>query len=307
MPTCAQCGKELAVPARGRRPRYCSRSCQARAYRARAAARTRPADGAEPAAGPDEGQREADRPGAAAPRPAGGDRPRTGGLSRDRIVRAAVRIADSDGLETMSMRHVAEVLGAQVMSLYHHIEGKDELIDLMVEAVFGEGPEPAGGEGWRSGLEASARWEWSLYSTHPWVLEVLASVQPPLVPGVLSGVERGLQALDGLGLDTVTAHRIYLGVSGLVQGLALLRVSEIAAERRDGGASLARWRAVQVPAVLEELGPDRFPRHAALRGDVDSLADLEEVFEFSLQRHLDGLALFLEGAGDRAPAAGEER
>ncbi|WP_017596628.1 TetR/AcrR family transcriptional regulator [Nocardiopsis potens] len=288
------------MPARGRRPRYCSRSCQARAYRARAAARDRDEHGADAAAGPAEERREP------APAP-GAERPRAGGLSRDRIVRAAVRIADSEGLDTMSMRHVAQALGVQVMSLYHHIDGKDELIDLMVEAVFGEGGEADGGGDWRSGLEASARWEWSLYSTHPWVLEVLASVQPPLVPGVLSGVERGLQALDGLGLDTVTAHRVYLSISGLVQGLALLRVSEITAERRDGGASLARWRAVRVPAVLEKLGPDRFPRHAALRDDVDSLTDLEEVFEFSLQRHLDGLALFLEGAGDRArTAAGEE-
>ncbi|MFW5418806.1 TetR/AcrR family transcriptional regulator C-terminal domain-containing protein [Nocardiopsis sp. CNT-189] len=288
------------MPARGRRPRYCSRSCQARAYRARAAARGRDEHGADAAAGPAEERREP------AP-PSGAERPRTGGLSRDRIVRAAVRIADSEGLDTMSMRHVAQALGVQVMSLYHHIDGKDELIDLMVEAVFGEGGEADGGGDWRSALEASARWEWALYSAHPWVLEVLASVQPPLVPGVLAGVERGLQALDGLGLDTVTAHRIYLSISGLVQGLALLRVSEITAERRDGGASLARWRSVRVPAVLEKLGPDRFPRHAALRDDVDSLTDLEGVFEFSLQRHLDGLALFLEGAGERArSAAGEE-
>ncbi|GAB3443183.1 hypothetical protein GCM10027570_11090 [Streptomonospora sediminis] len=304
MPTCVQCGKELTVPARGRRPRYCSRSCQARAYRARAAAGTdRAADQQEhgdaaAAGGPGHPARPPLRS-----VPERGEAPRSGGsLSRERIVRTAIRIADSDGLETMSMRHVAEVLGVKVMSLYHYISGKDELIDLMVEAVFNEPEAPERGpSGWRTELEAAARWEWSLYSTHPWVLEVIATVQPPLVPSLLSGIERSLRALDGLGLDAVTAHRVYLSVSGLVQGLALLRVSEIAAGQR-GGVPLSQWRAVKVPAVLEELGADKYPRQAALRDSVSDLVDLEAVFEFSLHRHLDGLALFLEGTEARPPA-----
>jgi AcrR family transcriptional regulator len=292
MPTCLQCGKKLEVPARGRRPRYCSRSCQARAYRARLGAR---ADGEIP-------HEKAERPPAAlAAQPARVPRSEAG-LSRDRIVRAAIGIADADGLESMSMRHVAHVLGVKVMSLYNYFEGKDELIDLMVEVVFSEDgdDEPHRAHaGWRAELEASARWEWALYSTHSWVLEVIANVRPPLVPSLLARFERGLGAFDGLGLGPVTTHRIYLGMSGLLQGLALLRVSEIASERRGGGISLSQWRAVKVPAVFEELGTDRYPRQAALRHSPDAIADLEEIFEFSLQRLLDGIAQFLDAPGPR--------
>lgn len=77
------------------------------------------------------------------------------GLSRERIVWTAIRIANAEGLESMSMRHVANVLGVKVMSLYNYIDGKDALIDLMVEAVFSEsgdtGPHTpgAGGPSWR--------------------------------------------------------------------------------------------------------------------------------------------------------------
>ncbi|MFC3995975.1 TetR/AcrR family transcriptional regulator [Nocardiopsis sediminis] len=303
MPKCVQCGRELTIPPRGRKPLYCSRACQARAHRERVKARddagTGPGGAPESAAAdsgaPLPGHQEAgDGVPADAPRPGST-------LSREVIVRAAVRIADTEGLEALSMRHIARELDANVMSLYHYIDGKDELIDLMVEAVFSEdaqGAETTAPRSWRAELEATARWEWSLYSTHPWVLEVIATVQPPLVPGVLAGVERGLGALDGLGLDPATAHRVYLSLSGLIQGLALLRVSEIATERR-GGVPLSQWRAVKVPAVLEELGTENYPRQAALRNNPEEIADLEEIFEFGLRRLLDGFAVFVEERGAR--------
>ncbi|MEW1845219.1 TetR/AcrR family transcriptional regulator C-terminal domain-containing protein [Nonomuraea angiospora] len=299
MLTCVQCGKELTAPPRGRKPRYCSRSCQARAYRARLDARTGQGAWRE---------RKDEQP--APPRSA---RPATGaradsqrtdaGLSRERIVWTAIRIANAEGLESMSMRHVANVLGVKVMSLYNYIDGKDALIDLMVEAVFSESGDtgPHTPRGWRAELEAAARWEWALYSTYPWVLEVIATVQPPLVPSLLARFERGLGAFDGLGLDPVMTHRIYLGVSGIAQGLALLRVSEIASERRGGGISLSQWRSVKVPAILDQLGADRYPRQAALRNSPEVLTDLEEIFEFSLQRLLDGIARFLEGESPTPP------
>ncbi|MFI9560698.1 TetR/AcrR family transcriptional regulator [Nonomuraea endophytica] len=268
MATCVRCGKELVLPDRGRRPLYCSRSCQARAYRARQSVVVAPVR---------EQRGEA-------------------GLSRELIVRTAVRIADADGLESLSMRHVANALGVKVMSLYNYFAGKDELIDLMVEAVFADGLDsgPPVRGGWRAELEAAARWEWEIYSAHPWLLEVIATVRPPLVPSLLARFERGLGAFDGLGLDPVITHHLYLGVSGLVQGLALLRVSEIAAGRRGGGISLGQWRAVTVPAVYEKLGAGRYPRQSALRDSPDVVADLEEIFTINLRIMLDGLAGFVE-------------
>ncbi|MFD1048962.1 TetR/AcrR family transcriptional regulator, partial [Kibdelosporangium lantanae] len=71
------------------------------------------------------------------------------GLSRDRIVRAAITLADAEGIATLSMRRIAVSLNAGTMSLYRHVPGKDELLELMVDAVLGETP-PAEDGDWRA-------------------------------------------------------------------------------------------------------------------------------------------------------------
>src|SRR5580658_368521 len=79
-------------------------------------------------------------------------------LSLSRIVDAAVRVADADGLDAVSMGRVARELGAAPMSLYRHLSAKEELLELMVDAAWGDPPAaPAAGEEWRAGL---ARWAW---------------------------------------------------------------------------------------------------------------------------------------------------
>ncbi|MDT0444882.1 TetR/AcrR family transcriptional regulator [Streptomyces johnsoniae] len=290
MPICAQCAREFTRLSRGRAPRYCSRACQARAYRARKAGPPK----AEPANAP---------PAAAPPRtgrpPAGPGRS-SGTLSVLAIVRAAVRIADSEGLDALSMRRVADSLGAGAMALYHYVTGKDELIELMVGQVYADSgaAAPPGPGGWRAALEHVARAEWALYTAHPWTLRVLATVRPPLAPSVLAGAERAMAALDGTGVDSLTVHRLTQSVLGQVQGLGLLRVSEIEAARR-AGPSLAHWRTVTAPAVLM---PDRdtpYPRLASTARDAEAAADLDALFEFGLARILDGVALFLDGLPDR--------
>src|SRR3954464_13901542 len=77
------------------------------------------------------------------------------GLSRDRIVRAAIDLADTDGVAALSMRRIAVSLNAGTMSLYRHVPGKDELLELMVDAVLGESPPPDHGE-WRDRARAGA-------------------------------------------------------------------------------------------------------------------------------------------------------
>ncbi|WP_049573060.1 TetR/AcrR family transcriptional regulator [Nonomuraea sp. SBT364] len=268
MLSCRQCGKELTVPARGRRPRYCSRACQARAYRARAAGRA--GDGPPPAVAESKGA-----------------------LTVDRIVRAAIAIADAEGLEALSMRRVATALDAGTMSLYRHVPGKEELIDLMAGYVLGraEPPLPATG-GWRERVEAYARAMWALYHRHPWLLRILTVTRPRLVPNGLARTEWLLRGVEGLSDDLPTMLRAAVTVTGYVQGMAMFLVNDQQAEQRTGVGKDEWWQANR--GRFHDLvtgGPYPILARIAESGEDD--AGLEEEFEFGLQRLLDGLAAHL--------------
>ncbi|MCP9619954.1 TetR family transcriptional regulator [Nocardia otitidiscaviarum] len=196
-PECAVCGEAITHPSRGRRRRYCSRSCQARAYRAR----SRPA--APPRRSP----------------------PRR--LTTVAVVRAAVELADREGLEGLSMRRLATELGVATASLYRHFPDRDTLLAEMAELTLAETPPPpADLTGWRDGLGYEALGEWRLYRRHPWMLPVLAQTRPPLGPTLLDSLERAFTALYRPGMTRESMLTVYLSVSGLVQGLALLLTSE---------------------------------------------------------------------------------
>ncbi len=134
----------------------------------------------------------------AGPRPSRGPKP---GLTLDRIVEAAVQVADAEGLEAVSMRRVATELGTGAMSLYRYVPGKAELLDLMLDRVQRPGADPhaALGDGtWRSALEALARETLALYRRHPWLLQVNQS-RPILGPGALDGMERVMAHIKPMG------------------------------------------------------------------------------------------------------------
>ncbi|MGS2640096.1 TetR/AcrR family transcriptional regulator [Streptosporangium sp. G12] len=316
MSTCVQCGAPLNAARRGRRPRYCSRACQARAYRTRAAERaaTPPGPSLTPARDASGTLARAER---AKPAEGGGRAAETeperrepqDGLSTGRIVRTAIRVADAEGLDALSMRRVAAELGAGTMSPYRYVPGKDTLIELMVEAVFGESApcDPVPGD-WRAGLELAARREWAMYSRHPWVLRVIATPQPPLGPNVLADVERSMRAVDGLGLDLMTMHRVAIMVSAHVQGWALLLVNEVESERRTG-VTMRQRRALKAPMLQEILESGRFPMLSRLHEERGDAIDLDEWFEFGLRRLLDGLAVLIEGhrTGPGADRPGVDR
>src|SRR5580693_5669230 len=116
-------------------------------------------------------------------------------LSLSRIVAAAVRVADTEGLDAVSMGRVAAELGTAPMSLYRHVSSKEELLTLMVDAAWDEAPgTPVAGEGWRAGL---ARWAWALRAgaqRHPWVVRIpLNSL--PIMPNEVAWFENALACL----------------------------------------------------------------------------------------------------------------
>jgi AcrR family transcriptional regulator len=98
-------------------------------------------------------------------------------LNRDRVLRAAVDLADRDGIETLSMRNLARELGVVPMALYKHVAGKDELLDGMVDLVFGE-IEFASGSGWRAAMRARAVSMREALRRHPWAVGRMESGTP---------------------------------------------------------------------------------------------------------------------------------
>jgi AcrR family transcriptional regulator len=230
--------------------------------------------------------------------------PRTDALepaSRERIVRAAIEIADAEGLAAVSMRRVAALLGVSPMALYRHVPGKDELVHGMAEAVFEEQafPEPAPA-GWRARLELAARIQWAIYRRHPWVVQVVSFTRPLLAPSAMAHTEWALRALDGLGLDIATMLHASITLTGYVQGTALYGLLETEAER-ETGVSREQWWAARDPALAKLLASGRFPMLSRLAPEPE-LQDLDAVFEFGLKRLLDGFDRWL-GAGRTLEAA----
>jgi DNA-binding transcriptional regulator YhcF (GntR family) len=220
-------------------------------------------------------------------------------LGRDRIVRAAIAIADAEGLSVLSMRRVATDLGVATMSLYRHLAGRDELTVLMVDAVMAEKalpPHPPAG--WRERLELAARTMWAIFHRHPWAAEVLSMTRPQMVPGLLRYAEWALSALRGLGLSPNDMMQTHIVLFGFVRSMALSLQSEAQAFQ-DTGLTNDEWMNAQEENMRRAVASGRFPTmQYVTRQEFDF--DLDGLFEFGLARLLDGVAASLR----QPPAAG---
>jgi AcrR family transcriptional regulator len=219
------------------------------------------------------------------------------GLTVDAVVQAAVDLADSGGLDALTMRSVAQRLGVTPMTLYTYVPGKAELRDLMVDAVYLRMPRTdRTAAPWRTRVEAVARENRDLCRRHPWVA-TLPTTRPPLGPGLMTKYEHELAAFDGLGLDDVEMDAALTFVLGFVQSVARADLDTQAAAR-DSAMSDEKWWAVNAPLLDRVFDPARFPL-AARVGSAAGAAhqgvyNPEHAFDFGLQRILDGLAHLIE-------------
>ncbi len=145
---------------------------------------------------------------------------RPSGLSPDRIIQAAIGLADAQGLSAVSMRRVADGLGVGTMSLYTHVAGKAELLDAMLDVVLGETarPEEVPG-GWRGRLTLVARENLALLRRHPWILQVDAG-RPRLGPNMVSKHDYELRAVEGIGLTDLEMDAVVALVLAHAAGAA---------------------------------------------------------------------------------------
>ncbi|MEU7694848.1 TetR/AcrR family transcriptional regulator [Microbispora hainanensis] len=215
----------------------------------------------------------------------------------DRIVRAAIEVADAEGLAALSMRKVAEQLGVGTMSLYTYVPGKAELIDVMLDTAYGELPAPEEVPGgWRGRLELIARENLALYRRHPWMLQVSSLTRPPLGPNLIAKYDYELRAVDGIGLDDLEMDSVVTLLNGYVSGAARGAV-EAAQAPGETGVTDEQWWHAHAPYLARVFDPRRYPvaaRVGAAAGEAYNAAyDPDQAFEFGLQRVLDGIEAFV--------------
>lgn len=208
--------------------------------------------------------------------------------TRDGIADAAVRIADEEGLDAVSMRRVAAEIGTRATSLYRYVRAKDELLDLMVDQVMGEFDAPSRSGEWRSDLSAMARHMRALMMRHPWMI----SIPAPLGPNSLVKMEATLSALDGHGLDNDALNVILTTLSTFTRGYAAREISVLQAQSR-ARLSLAQWQASQHAYIEMIRSSGRFPLFSGLLGGADATRQpksADQEFDESLECLLDGIA-----------------
>jgi AcrR family transcriptional regulator len=179
-----------------------------------------------------------------------GPRPRH---TRQDVVRAAVALADAEGLEAVTIRAVARRLGTGVMSLYSYVPDKQTLVYDMVEEVSGEISLPGPGGDWRADMHLLAGEQRTLLSRHPWLIDATSHLQP-LGPGTLAVLEFALGALEPTGLPAGARLEAFAMVNGFV--MAIARTERAAAPDPAQAAA-------QVARLQELLATGQYPRFAA--------------------------------------------
>ncbi len=210
------------------------------------------------------------------------------GMTLERIVSAAIRVARRDGLGALSMARVAGELGVGTMSLYRYVAAKDELLTLMVDAALGSPPEPGPGDrDWRAGLRHWALGVREAYRRNPWALRVPIDA-PPLGPNNVAWLENALQALADTSLSEQAKLSTVLLISGFVRNQQTLTADFAGAAGEPSttgyGAVLARLTdAAAFPAL----------QRAIASGALEDEDELETEFEFGLERILDGVEVLI--------------
>jgi len=217
-------------------------------------------------------------------------------LNATEIARAAIEVADTEGVANVSMRRVANCVGCGAMSLYRHVPGKAELLDLMLDTVVGdEGLAEPQADGWRARLEEYATRSRRMYERHPWILQVESSVRPTLGPNSLDAYERLLEILSTSGLDIAHVPAAASLLVAYVHGAAVRRqVDTMLVEH--SGVSDEQWWTERRMFWEEYFSTDRYPTISRAH-EAGAFEHAEDDFDFGLRRVLDGIESLIEPTG----------
>lgn len=207
-------------------------------------------------------------------------------LTLDQLAAAGITVADAEGLESLSIRRVAAALGVGPMSLYTYVPSKTELVELMIDRVFGEMERPDPTRDWRSQLEFLSRQRWELYHRHRWVLQANAS-RIPLGPNVLDATEAMYVALQELPLEADEVVTMVGVIESFLQGGSRTEVMEAQEAERTGVSYEQYWEA-RAGFWAKYFDAARYPQHLRLweAGGFDTVTN---GYTFGLARILDGI------------------
>lgn len=151
-------------------------------------------------------------------------RARRAGLTRDLVLQAAVRLADGEGIEALSMRRLGQELGVEAMSLYNHVRSKDEILNGLVDAVFSEIELPSGKVGWRKAMRQRAISARRALRRHRWALGLMESRLEP-GPATLRHHDAVIGILRGAGFSIKATAHAYSLLDSYIYGFTLNELS----------------------------------------------------------------------------------
>jgi AcrR family transcriptional regulator len=216
-------------------------------------------------------------------------RPRTP-LSRDRVLRAALALADAGGIESLSMRKLGEAVGVEAMSLYNHVPSKGDLLDGLIDLVFAEIELPAGPDGWKSAMRQRAISARAVLSRHRWAIGLVESRTTP-GPATLRHHDAVLGCLRQAGFPVALAGHACSALDSYLYGFALQEAS-LPFETGPETGEMAQ-------AMLAHFPADEFPHLAEFTFEhvLQPGYDYGGEYEYGLDLLLDGLERALSAGG----------
>ena len=214
--------------------------------------------------------------------------------TREQIADAALRIADTDGFDAVTMKRIAAELGASTMTLYYYVRNKSDIVALMQDAILADVlvPDACLRGAWRDALTAIARRTRDVLMAHPWSLTSLNDAQ--FGPNAMRHFEQSLAAVAGTGLAVAARFELIAAVDNYVSGNVLHAVESLA--RAKAAEADPGMVAAAVAYGIAQLQTGEFPQLSAIyaegtqAGPPMTEAALTEQFERGLAALLDGLA-----------------
>jgi Transcriptional regulator len=207
-------------------------------------------------------------------------------LSRERVLRAALTLADEGGTGALTMQRIGRRLGVEAMSLYRHVRNKDDILDGIVDLVFAEIELPADRSSWRTVLRARSISTRAALRRHPWAITLMESRMAP-GPANLRSHDDTLSVLLDSGCSATTATHAYNLVDSYVLGFALQEVNL--------PFSNAEELAIVGDELLAQVPADAYPSLARVGSELlASGFDYGNEFEFGLDLILDGIERALQ-------------